>query len=160
MPREKKSATASSSQTRSNAANTPQPTFGLYFKLIFLMALVLFGAIILNTVIAKKNLQSIKVNSKSIESLQEFSSPEAWKERIENEFRTNAGYKRVVTDINKTTNKVLGEATGVKDYAVEETKKSATDFIYDQTVVTMIESLLDRMPERQQENFKEEFCKP
>ena len=154
MPREKKSATAS------NAANAPKPTFGLYFKLIFLMALVLFGAIILNTVIAKKNLQSIKVNSKSIESLQEFSSPEAWKERIENEFRTNAGYKRVVTDINKTTNKVLGEATGVKDYAVEETKKSATDFIYDQTVVTIIESLLDRMPERQQENFKEEFCKP
>jgi len=118
MPREKKEPAAS------NAANTPQPTFGLYFKLIFLMALVLFGAIILNTVIAKKNLQSIKVNSKSIESLQEFSSPEAW------------------------------------NYAVEETKKSATDFIYDLTVVTMIESLLDRMPERQQENFKEEFCKP
>lgn len=146
MPREKKEPV------------TPQPTFGLYFKLIFLMGLVLFGAIILNTIIASKSLESTKMNSKSIKSLEEFTSPEAWRDRIENEFRTNAGYKQTIKGINNTTDQVLGDANDIKDDVVDEVKNEATDFVYDQTVVAMIESLLDRMPERQQDNFKERFC--
>ena len=136
----------------------PQPTLGLYIKLIFLMGLVLFGAVILNTIIAQKNLESTRANSKSIETLQELTSPEKWQDRIENEFRTNRSYKDAVDGINETTEQVLGDATDLKDYAVEETKNSATDFVYDQTVVAMIESLLERMPKRQQDNFKEQFC--
>ncbi|MDA1316837.1 MAG: hypothetical protein O3B87_02310 [bacterium] len=148
MPREKKDPV------------TPQPTFGLYFKLIFLIGLVLFGAIILNTIIASKNLQSTKLNSKSIKALEEYASPELWKERIENEFRTNAAYKQAVKGITNTTDQVLGDATGIKDEIVDEAKNEAEDFVYDQTVVAMIESLLKRMPKRQQDNFKEQFCRP
>jgi cytoskeletal protein RodZ len=146
MPREKKEPV------------TPQPTFGLYFKLIFLLVLVLFGAIILNTTIASQNLATTKMNSKSLDSIKEFTSPEKWRDAIENEFRTNAGYKQAVKGINDTTEQVLGEATGIKDEVVDEVKNEAADFVYDQTVVAMIHSLLARMPKRQQENFKLEFC--
>jgi len=139
---------------------SPHPTFGFYFKLIFLMVFVLFGAIILNTVIAKKNLRTTQINSKSLDSIKEFTSPEKWRKNIENEFRTNAGYKHALKNINTTSENVLGKATGIKDEVAGDVKNSVTDYVYDQTVVTMIKSLLTRMPERQQNNFKESFCKP
>ncbi|NCS97919.1 MAG: hypothetical protein GW762_05000, partial [Candidatus Pacebacteria bacterium] len=80
------------------------------------------------------------------------------KEALDNEVRTNDAYKTASSELNKTTANVLGEATRIKDQALEQGKEFVTDYVYEQTVGSMVENMINRLPERQRDKVLKNVC--
>lgn len=132
-----------------------KPSLLVYLKVIFLTAIILFGAIVLNS-LAKRQNQGESENPES--GIQNLFSGDGVKKAFDREMRTNDAYKTASSELNKTTSNVLGEATKIKDQALEQGKEYVTDYVYEQTVGTMIESMINRLPERQRDKVLKNVC--
>ena len=132
-----------------------KPSLLVYLKVIFLTAIILFGVIVLNSLAKRQNQDQTNSGESSIANL--FSGKNL-KQALDQEVRTNDAYKTASSELNKTTSNVLGEATKIKDQALEQGKEYVTDYVYEQTVGTMIESMINRLPERQREKILENVC--
>src|SRR3989339_579459 len=124
----------------------PKASILVYSKVIFLTAIILFGVFILNN-LAKKQNNTLSENQES--GIQKLFSGKDIKQALDKEVRTNEAYKSATSELNRTTSEVLGEATRIKDQALNQGKEFVTDYVYEQTVGSMIESMVNRLPERQ-----------
>lgn len=134
----------------------PKPSFIVYIKIIFLTVIIIFGVFILNNLAKNQKQDQTKSGEFGITNL--FSGKNI-KEALDKEVRTNEAYKSATSELNKTTSEVLGEATRIKDHALEQGKEFMTDYVYKQTVGTMIESLINQLPEQQKEKVLQNICK-
>lgn len=132
-----------------------KPSILVYLKVIFLTAIILFGVIVLNNLANRQNQDESENTEVGIQKL--FSGDEI-KKAFDREMRTNDAYKTASSELNKTTSDVLGEATRIKDQALEQGKEFVTDYVYQQTVGAMIESMINRLPEQQKEKILENVC--
>jgi|GEM_PF-5675361 len=134
----------------------PQPSVLVYLKVIFLTAIILFGVIVLNNLAKRQNQDRTNSGESGIANL--FSGKNI-RDALDKEVRTNDAYKTATSELNKTTSDVLGEATRMKDEALNQGKEFVTDYVYEQTVGTMVESMINRLPERQKTKVLENVCK-
>ncbi len=132
-----------------------KPSLLVYLKVIFLTAIILFGVIVLNSLAKRQNQDQTNSGESGIVNL--FSGKNI-KQALDQEVRTNDAYKTASSELNKTTSNVLGEATKIKDQALEQGKEYVTDYVYEQTVGTMIESMINRLPERQRDKVLKSVC--
>ncbi len=80
----------------------------------------------------------------------------------------NVGQAKVESDklLSKTMEQteekagsVLGEVSKVVEEKASESAQLVVDYAYKNTMLQMIEKLVESLPERQQEQFKENMCK-
>jgi len=132
-----------------------KPSLLVYLKVIFLTTIILFGVFVLNNLAKRQSLDQTNFGESSIANV--FSGKNI-KKALEQEVRTNDAYKSASSELNKTTANVLGEATRIKDQALEQGKEFVTDYVYEQTVGSMVENMINRLPERQKEKILENVC--
>lgn len=132
-----------------------KPSLLVYLKVIFLTAIILFGVIVLNSLAKRQNQDQTNADTSSIANL--FSGKNI-KQALDQEVRTNDAYKTASSELSKTTAYVLGEATRIKDQALEQGKGYVSDYVYEQTVGTMIENMIQRLPERQRDKVLKNVC--
>jgi len=132
-----------------------KPSLLVYLKVIFLTTIILFGVIVLNNLAKRQNQDQTNSGESGVANL--FTGKNI-KEALDNEVRTNDAYKTASSELNKTTANVLGEATRIKDQAVEQGKEFVTDYVYEQTVGSMVENMINRLPERQRDKVLKNVC--
>ena len=132
-----------------------KPSLLVYLKVIFLTTIILFGVIVLNNLAKRQNQDQTNSGESGVANL--FTGKNI-KEALDNEVRTNDAYKTASSELNKTTANVLGEATRIKDQDVEQGKEFVTDYVYEQTVGSMVENMINRLPERQRDKVLKNVC--
>jgi len=132
-----------------------KPSLLVYLKVIFLTTIILFGVIVLNNLAKRQNQDQTNSGESGVANL--FTGKNI-KEALDNEVRTNDAYKTASSELNKTTANVLGEATRIKDQALEQGKEFVTDYVYEQTVGSMVENMINRLPERQRDKVLKNVC--
>ena len=138
-----------------NVKEPAKPSLLVYLKVIFLTTIILFGVIVLNNLAKRQNQDQTNSGESGVANL--FTGKNI-KEALDNEVRTNDAYKTASSELNKTTANVLGEATRIKDQAVEQGKEFVTDYVYEQTVGSMVENMINRLPERQRDKVLKNVC--
>lgn len=133
-----------------------KPSLLVYLKVIFLTAIILFGVIVLNSLAKRQNQDQTNSGESGIVNL--FSGKNI-KQALDQEVRTNDAYKTASSELNKTTSDVLGEATRIKDDALDQGKEFLTDYVYERTVGSTIENMINKLPERQKEKVLQNICK-
>ena len=133
-----------------------KPSLLVYLKVIFLTAIILFGVIVLNSLAKRQNQDQTNFGESGIVNL--FSGKNI-KQALDQEVRTNDAYKTASSELNKTTSDVLGEATRIKDDALDQGKEFLTDYVYERTVGSTIENMINKLPERQKEKVLQNICK-
>ena len=136
-----------------------QPPFLVYLKVVTLLFIFGTGIFLMNTVAL--NSQSVKNDkgSYTFDGLKKFLTKEGVKEVIDQEIRTNESYRKVTSEVGKKSEDILGEVTQIKDKAIKTTSESVQDYVYDQTFGAVIQTVLDRLPERQRQQVLENICK-
>ena len=139
--------------------SSQRPPFLVFFKVITLLFIFGTGIFLMNTVAL--NSQSVKNDkgSYTLDGLKKFFTSEGAKEVIDQEIRTNESYKKVTSEVGKKSEDILGEATKIKDEAIQTTSESVQDYVYDQTFGAVIQTVLDRLPARQRTQVLENICK-
>ncbi|MDP4010614.1 MAG: hypothetical protein Q8P72_00115 [Candidatus Roizmanbacteria bacterium] len=132
-----------------------KPSKVVYFKVFFLSAIVLFGLFVLNNLAGKQNQDESDNPDGGVQGV--FSSDDI-RNALDKEIRTNNAYKSATSEFEKTASNVLGEATRIKDDALDQGKEFVTDYIYERTVSSTIENMINRLPERQKEKMLQEIC--
>ncbi|PJC33527.1 hypothetical protein CO051_01390 [Candidatus Roizmanbacteria bacterium CG_4_9_14_0_2_um_filter_39_13] len=133
-----------------------KPSKVVYFKVFFLTAIVIFGLFVLNNLASKQNQDESDNPDGGVQGV--FSSDDI-RNALDKEIRTNNAYKLATSEFEKTTSNVLGEATRIKDDALDQGKEFVTDYVYERTVSSTIENMINRLPERQKEKIVERICK-
>lgn len=134
-------------------ASTP---FRVYIKIFFLILIILAGVFILNAFTARQNYR--KTYSQEITPNGVYSGKKLGK-IFENEISANDTFKSASNELSKTTTQVLGEATKLKDDAIDQGKEIVTDYIYEHTVSDLIDSLINKLPEKQRAKYIQNLCK-
>lgn len=68
-------------------------------------------------------------------------------------------FEKTVDQTQDKAGSVLGEVTKVVESKASESAQLVVDYAYKNTMLQMIEKLVESLPERQQEQFKQNMCK-
>ena len=138
-----------------NSDLKPKVPFLVYFKGFFLLSMIIAGMMILN--------EMSKVDK---------ARSRGFSQTIENLKKNNTDSQKVITSLQdkyigteassifaSAKDKVLGEATQLKNQTISKTEEVVVDYIYDNTLVVAIENLINKLPTRQKEKLRENMCK-
>jgi len=133
----------------------------VYLKALFLIVLTVFGMVVLSRLSGgiARNEPGEPETIKSIKNIQETLTGDEIAQAIDTEIRTNETYKSTINTARQKSDEVLGEAVKLKDQAIQDSKDYISDYLYEQTVGSMINGLLEKLPDRQKEKVLQNICK-
>lgn len=130
-----------------------KPPFTIYLKAFFLLFVVGGGMLFVNFMAKngpqpqgeKKPSQTLESILGTTDQLIPRDTVSKLKDRVESQDIGQA--------LQSITHDVQGEAAKATDKAMEKTKESAVDYIYDNTIVKVIENMIEKLPQLQREKF-------
>lgn len=144
-----------------NLLGEKKPSLSFYIKGLFILLIVGGGIIFMNffakQAVPAKKTSSASETSKTLDSITYSKDKIVENTNVDN-LAKNIDIKNMDKSIKSISENVQGEATRAAYEAIDKTTNSAVDYVYDNTVLKVIKEMVNRLPERQRENFKNEFC--
>lgn len=137
-----------------------KPPFTIYLKAFFLLFVVGGGMLFVNYMAknAPQRAPEDRTSSKTMESILGVKDKVVGNDTV-SRLKTDVEEGGVLGALDTLSGEVKNEATQAADQALEKTTDSTVDYIYENTVVRVIEKMIEGLPEDQKKQFVERMCK-
>ncbi len=133
--------------------------FLAYVKAIFLLLIIGLGVVGVSFMSQKQLENTVEAPSKTLESVLGVRDQILGIDQVK-KVSDDLGQKGVSKTIEGIGEDIKGTATQAAETAMKEATDSTVDFIYDMTIVQVIETMIKSLPERTRGEYMEQLCKP
>lgn len=131
----------------------------VYIKFFFLLLLILGGVLAVHAWNARKTESKNPVSSpsKTLETILG-AADEVPGARVVKRFAEESSHGNVLSAVSEVGNSLQKTATEAAGQAVDRATDHTVDFIYDNTIVQVIEKMIQSLPERSRDTMIERMC--
>ena len=137
-----------------------KPPFTIYLKAFFLLFVVGGGMLFVNFLAqnAPQRAPEDRPTSKTFEGILGVKDQVLGNDTV-SRLKSDVEEGGVLGALDTISGEVKKEATKAADQALEKTTDSTVDYIYENTVVRVIEKMIEGLPEDQRTKFEERMCR-
>jgi|GEM_PF-2374406 len=136
-----------------------KPPFIVYFKAFFLLFIVGGGMLFVNYLAQNRPAQApdARPTSRTLETILG-AKDEMLNDKALSDLNTAFQKKGSAAVLGALADDITSEATKATNQAFDKTTDSAVSYVYENTVVKVVEKMIDSLPENERTKFREKMC--